>query len=329
MADTATVVTALRDYLAAQRESEPSIAEYGEHTENRLTSRLSKLLDAGWIEERFLPGVEKSPLPGLRLLSEQQRRQLTFDLIPIRAAGEPRLVRAESILVGLETGDARRLLDGLWTYGRLNLADSVFSSGGYDHCFYFFDHLEAIAVGDLDLAAEIFPESTPPTKRGYRFYVVATNLVRALRHAADPDPAREDAHKFLTTKSAGAFESFLAEYLLGLVDDDVDAATRLLEQISRTWSSTPWARTFARDPLHKTASLKLLGLVRLGESVAPGLAEIAATSPAWNVDLVALLADDDARNQPRQSVVRFTGASASLGAFLTPRPFQDYAARTA
>ncbi len=91
MAGTATVVTALRDYLAAQRESEPSIAEYGEHTENRLTSRLSKLLDAGWIEERFLPGVEKSPLPGLRLSLAQQRRQLTSDLTPIPAAGARRL----------------------------------------------------------------------------------------------------------------------------------------------------------------------------------------------------------------------------------------------
>ena len=50
---------------------------------------------------------------------------------------------------------------------------------GYDHCFYFYQALEAFACGAERVLESVYPLELGLTENGYRFYVAGSNLVIA------------------------------------------------------------------------------------------------------------------------------------------------------
>ncbi|HCS61744.1 MAG TPA: hypothetical protein DIW46_10185 [Microbacterium sp.] len=329
MADPVDVIRALREGIDGSSSlNPPTAARFGEWLVEQTTDAVYMSRD--WVprnDSSYRMGNEEVH-PGLRILTDQQRRELMFSLRPARALRRPRVLRMEALIVGLVDGNVPWMQDALWTFGRLNLASSLNSAGSTDYSGNIFDYLEEIAVGDDALADDRLPSHAPVARNGYRFAVVATNIVRALRYGHDRDAAREDAVKFAALKSAKKFEALIVKYLVAVLDANADAMQQHFSTIAATWTSTPWARIW-NDPLHKTASLKLHGLAVLGERVVPGISEVAAGTKAWSSEFVELMAVPRITGRAPRSVVELLGATGSLAVILRPRPLRDYAALSA
>lgn len=78
----------------------------------------------------------------------------------------------------LADGDAEALNDLIFQYAKLNLLPGC--SGGYDQCEKLIPAFFAIACGDTDSMASIFPKGLPPSKNGYKFLCVMHDLLTAM-----------------------------------------------------------------------------------------------------------------------------------------------------
>lgn len=101
----------------------------------------------------------------------------------------------------LAEGDAEALNDLIFQYAKLNLLPGC--SGGYDQCERLIPAFFAIACGDTQSMARIFPKGLPPSKNGYKFLCVMNDLLTAMlwQDINLLVPALEKAHAFVQSKS--------------------------------------------------------------------------------------------------------------------------------
>jgi len=105
-------------------------------------------------------------------------------------------------------------------------------SGGYDHCQHALHILEAFACGDNETMERILPSELGLTKNGYPFYIVMSNLLRAMWYKDEIllQKALYAAEKFVGTKKPQWERSGVA-FLLSLHNEDVEAMGKHLQNL--------------------------------------------------------------------------------------------------
>lgn len=248
-------------------------------------------------------------------LAELRRIALVFQL----STNRWEIVRDEGLLAGLRDGDVARLRDAVWTHGRLVLGSFLMSRSGYDHAMSAWSVLEAIAVGDTALVDAYLPAGTPPAGKGLPVMRSIVNTVVALRHGEHVTAAAEQALHAAGLASRPQFERLVSGYLHALVVQDRAAAETALEEIARTWSSTPWLRAW-KDPIVKDLAMMLHGLVALGRSRFDGIDRVADGARAYSPALAQMVGSVGTMPQPPTPVVAFTGPCAVANGILRERP---------
>lgn len=97
--------------------------------------------------------------------------------------------------------------------------------GGYDHCFYFYQAMEAYACNAEHVLEKIYPYKLGLTENGYPFYVAGSNLIIA-KYYHDGDmlkKAVEKAEKFSKSR-ASKFERLVVQFLLDILNGDFESA---------------------------------------------------------------------------------------------------------
>lgn len=287
---------------------------------------------ATWVEAEVerKGGVDR-PRPGLTLtrtlpvLAGWDERSLTglrrAALVLQLATNRWEIVRDEALLAGLRDGDVRRMRDGLWTYGRLCLGRSLMSHSGYDHSGSCWNVLAALGLGDAALVEEYLPPDTPPSRKGRPTMRTIVNTVVALRHGEHREAAAEQALHAAGMKSSTQYERLLSRYLHALILADRAEAEIALEEITRTWSSTPWLRSW-KDPIIKDLGVMLHGFVALGESRLPGIGQVAQGARACSPALAELTGSFGSL-PPAVPAITFTGACAPANELFQERPLTD------
>ncbi|MGE7675108.1 hypothetical protein ACQKMV_16250 [Lysinibacillus sp. NPDC094403] len=104
--------------------------------------------------------------------------------------------------------------------------------GGYDHCQNTLHILEAFACGDNETMERILPSELGLTKNGYPFYIVMSNLLRAIWYRDEIllQKALSAAEKFVGTKKP-QWERSGAAFLLALHKEDVEAMGEHLQNL--------------------------------------------------------------------------------------------------
>ncbi|MGE7687666.1 hypothetical protein ACQKMI_00485 [Lysinibacillus sp. NPDC097214] len=104
--------------------------------------------------------------------------------------------------------------------------------GGYDHSQNTLHILEAFACGDNETMERILPSELGLTKNGYPFYIVMSNLLRAMWYRDEIllQKALYAAEKFVGTKRP-QWERSGAAFLLSLHKEDVEAMGKHLQNL--------------------------------------------------------------------------------------------------
>lgn len=105
-------------------------------------------------------------------------------------------------------------------------------SGGYDHCQNSLHILEAFACGDNKIIERILPSELGLTKNGYPFYVVMSNLLKAIWYRDEILllKALYAAEKFVGTKKP-QWERSVVAFLLSLHKENVEAMGNHLQNL--------------------------------------------------------------------------------------------------
>ncbi|MCL1700647.1 hypothetical protein [Lysinibacillus sp. Bpr_S20] len=105
-------------------------------------------------------------------------------------------------------------------------------SGGYDHCNNTLHILEAFACGDNETMERILPSELGLTKNGYPFYVVMSNLLRAMWYRDEIllQKALNAAEKFVGLNKP-QWERSGAAFLLALHKEDIEAMGEHLQNL--------------------------------------------------------------------------------------------------
>ncbi|WP_103582410.1 hypothetical protein [Campylobacter concisus] len=137
----------------------------------------------------------------------------------------------------LADGDAERLNDLIFQYAKLNLLPGC--SGGYDQCERLIPAFFAIACGDTQSMARIFPKGLPPSKNGYKFLYVTHDLLTAMLWQDENllTPALEKARAFAESKKP-ANEREAVKFVLALHEKDVAAMSEHLQKFCSTFGRT-------------------------------------------------------------------------------------------
>ena len=137
----------------------------------------------------------------------------------------------------LNEGDAEVLNDLIFQYAKLNLLPGC--SGGYDQCEKLIPAFFAIACGDTDSMARIFPKGLPPSKNGYKFLCVMHDLLTAMLWQDENllTPALEKARAFAESKKP-ANEREAIKFVLALHKKDVAAMSEHLQKFCSTFDRT-------------------------------------------------------------------------------------------
>ena len=137
----------------------------------------------------------------------------------------------------LAEGDAEALNDLIFQYAKLNLLPGC--SGGYDQCEKLIPAFFAIACGDKESMARIFPKGLPPSKNGYKFLCVMHDLLTAMLWQDEIllDPALEKAHAFAESKKP-ANEREAVKFVLALHEKDTAAMSEHLQKFCSTFGRT-------------------------------------------------------------------------------------------
>lgn len=279
-------------------------------------------------EVERLGGLDK-PYPRLRLtaslpvlsgrseqeLAELRRLALVFQL----STNRWEVVRDDGLLAGLRDGDVTRLRDAVWTHGRLVLGSFLMSRSGYDHAMSAWPVLDALAVGDAALVDQYLPAGTPQASKGLPVMRSIVNTVVAVRHGEHATEAAEQTLHAAGLASRPQFERLVCSYLHALLVQDRADAETALEEIARTWSSTPWLRAW-KDPIVKDLGMMLHGLVVLGESHLPGIGQVADGARAYSPALTRIVGSFAELPSPPTPVVTFTGPTAIANDILRERP---------
>lgn len=97
---------------------------------------------------------------------------------------------------------------------------------GYDHCFYFYQAVEAFACGAEHILENIYPYELGLTEKGYGFYVAGSNLMIA-KYYNDEEMLKKaliTANKFAKSR-ASKWERFAVQFLLDILNKDFGAAS--------------------------------------------------------------------------------------------------------
>lgn len=108
---------------------------------------------------------------------------------------------------------------------------------GYDHCFYFYQALEAFACGAEHVLENVYPLELGLTKNGYGFYVAGSNLVIA-QYYHDEEMLKQalvKANKF-TGSRASKWERTAIQFLLDILNKDLEAANANLLNVCKGYS---------------------------------------------------------------------------------------------
>ena len=137
----------------------------------------------------------------------------------------------------LVDGDAEALNDLIFQYAKLNLLPGC--SGGYDQCEKLIPAFFAIACGDTDSMASIFPKGLPPSKNGYKFLCVMHDLLTAMLWQDENllAPALEKARTFAESKKP-ANEREAVKFVLALHEKDTAAMSEHLQKFCSTFGRT-------------------------------------------------------------------------------------------
>ena len=137
----------------------------------------------------------------------------------------------------LTEGDAEALNDLIFQYAKLNLLPGC--SGGYDQCERLIPVFFAIACGDTQSMARIFPKGLPPSKNGYKFLCVTHDLLTAMLWQDENllTPALEKARAFAESKKP-ANEREAVKYVLALHEKDTAAMSEHLQKFCSTFGRT-------------------------------------------------------------------------------------------
>ena len=132
---------------------------------------------------------------------------------------------------------AEALNNLIFQYAKLNLLPGC--SGGYDQCEKLIPAFFAIACGDTDSMASIFPKDLPPSKNGYKFLCVMNDLLTAMLWQDEIllDPALEKAHAFAESKKP-ANEREAVKFVLALHEKDTAAISEHLQKFCSTFGRT-------------------------------------------------------------------------------------------
>jgi hypothetical protein len=183
--------------------------------------------------------------------------------------------------------------------------------------------LDAIAVGDIALVDDYLPAGTSPARKGLPVMRSIVNTVVALRHGEHVTDAAEQAGHAAGLASRPQFERLVSKYLHSLVVQDRAAAETALEEIARTWSSTPWIRSWT-DPIIKDLGMMLHGLVALGDSQWPDIGWVADGARAYSPALAEMVRSFPALTQTPTPVVTFTGPTAIANDILRDSPLRAH-----
>ena len=120
--------------------------------------------------------------------------------------------------------------------------------GGYDHCFRFYQALEAFACGAERVLEQVYPLELGLTENGYRFYVAGSNLVIAQYYHDEEllKQALETANKFIGSR-ASKWERYAIAFLLNLINKELEAANDNLLNVCKGYGRVEKPMLAAED----------------------------------------------------------------------------------
>lgn len=130
---------------------------------------------------------------------------------------------------------------------------------GYDHCFYFYQALEAFACGAEHVLESVYPLELGLTENGYRFYVAGSNLVIA-QYYHDAELLKQavgTANKFIGSR-ASKWERYAIAFLLNLINKEFEAANDNLLNVCKGYGRVEKPMLAAEDvciPAHGLYSI--------------------------------------------------------------------------
>lgn len=143
------------------------------------------------------------------------------------------------------------------------------SDSGYDHCWWIWNVLDAIACGDYDTITRRLPHELGLSKNGYPFYIHAVNMFMGIWYGDDAliKKALPKAEKFVTSKKS-QWERAVVSYLCNLYKRDVPAMESDLQLICDSYGKQ------SIDKSKKLLCVNAYGLMMLAYLVYPDLKDM-------------------------------------------------------
>lgn len=141
--------------------------------------------------------------------------------------------------------------------------------GGYDHCWWIWNILDAIACGDYDTVERRLPHELGLSKNGYPFYIHATNMFMGIWYH-DEDmivKALPKAEKFVSSKKP-QWERAVISFLCNLYKNDIPAMEADLQLVCDSYG-----RQSIAQPMKKLC-VNAYGLLILAYMIYPDLNDI-------------------------------------------------------
>nr|WP_295925205.1 hypothetical protein [uncultured Dyadobacter sp.] len=159
--------------------------------------------------------------------------------------------------------DMSLLNDALYSYNRIAYNRLRLISSGTDHCKYLPSVIECFAGNDISLVKSMFPESHGLTQNGYRFSVVASNLVIAMLYNRKDwlQQSTSDAQKYVKQKVSN-FDRAVVDYLICLGNGNGQDAGEYLSEVCHLYKRAKWVHDF-RSPFLMVCGIFLHGLYNL------------------------------------------------------------------
>lgn len=209
--------------------------------------------------------------PTLRLYDRAEAEALSYQIL----CGEFKFARRYILTIGIydgyKTGDMSILKNALYTQNRINYADDLVTWGSNSHARHFADVIYAFADCDLKLVKKYFPEKFGiVSSRDTHHFYIGTNLIMSMLYSNKTwlEEALKPVEKFM--KAKGSIKSCILgiRYLIALSQQDIDEASKLLQEIADIYRKISWIHNFG-NPFLKFFGVYIHGLYNLAYFVLP------------------------------------------------------------
>lgn len=137
----------------------------------------------------------------------------------------------------LKEGNTEALNDLIFQYAKIRLLPGC--SGGYDHCERLIPAFFALACGDVKAVKNVFAKGLPPSKNGYKFLCVMSDLLTAMLWEDEKslDTALKKACEFAASKKP-LNERYAVGFMMALREKDAVLMGENLQNFCASFSRT-------------------------------------------------------------------------------------------